>query len=212
MPALYVNVKTVLEYQPRLYVERNYVTIPPHEKRRFVIVADNDAERQLDLTRVGFELSAFNGNTVRVEPDESVILGVGRRDLTCHGFRRDGQSAEKLCRIEKGGNVGYLFEGERSFAFDSPCVCGAAMVLNVCDRDAAGLGTLRVRLNGREKSRPLGKGDGVQKNAPWHAAHPETFVFDFGEDAVEQGGNTVEICAENGWFTLDSFVIERKQT
>ncbi|MBR6427057.1 MAG: hypothetical protein IKS28_04445, partial [Clostridia bacterium] len=207
MPALYVNVRTTLEYQPWLYVERNFISIPPHEQRTFVIIADDDADRTFDLACAGIEIMAFNGNVLTVEPDERVIFGVGRRDFTCHEYSKELTETEKFGRLEKGEKVCYLFENSRRFIFNSPCECRATLVINTCDRDEAGLGTLRIILNGKEIRRSLGKGDGVQKKEPWHAAHPETFVFEFEEETVRSGENDLTVIAENGWFTLDSFVI-----
>lgn len=208
MPALYVNVSTVLEYQPWIYVDRNYVTIPPHECRIFNITVDDDAAVSLSLNKVGISFECFNGNTVLVDPDNSVVLAIGRRDLTCHEYSRTG-SADTLSRIENGSTVNYLFEGNTCFNFEADCSDECVLTLNMCDRDCNGIGTLNVSLNGFDYYIPLGKGDGVQKTEPWHVSHPKSLSFKFGKNVLKHGKNSLSINVERGWFTLDSLIIEK---
>lgn len=216
MTALFIEAKPLLEYRTDLFIDNNFISIPPGETRQVTIRAlPRDGE--LSLMETGWTVECWNADTLTVPPSDGVLLYMGRRDSTCRQYQGySGASAnapEQEYHADGAavdcGTVPYALQDEVSFLFDVESSSPARLRIHIADNGSSGADpstttTVTVDLNGHTETKSLQAGLGLQLADPNHLAYPETVSFDFPRGTLVGGQNQLRIGVNNGWFTWDA--------
>ena len=213
MTAMFIEVHPKLEYKTILYIDNNFVSIPPLESRKITVCGKKKA-KALTLSQMGFDIDCWNANNLTVSPDKSVLLYMGRRDSICREF---SQTVEEMVQkvsatdaMVDAAKVSYKLDGKLEIVFEADVENAgreALLLLYICDNDPVGMGHVEIKLNGCVVNAALKAGLGVQTNEPWHLAFPKTLTFSIPKGITVKGQNTLVIETVNCWFTFDALVI-----
>jgi beta-mannosidase len=217
MTALFCEPKPLLDYRTDLLVDNLYVSIPPGESRLVTLRAPHPAAGGLTLAQTGWRVGSWNADDVVIEPDESVLLAMGRHDRMCREFagyptlapELNNNPARVAGRLPDAANVPLLLDTGRvvEFAFDVPraaAKAGARLLLHSSDQSATGA-NIRAELNGRPFEVLVAPGYGLQKADPAHLARPETSTINIPAEILKPGENSLRITITgDGWLTWDS--------
>lgn len=223
MTALFVEAHPLLNYRTDLIIRDNFISIPPGEEHTLIIKAHKGGE--LTLWQNGFYITSFNGDAVTVEPNEEVLLYMGRRDSIAREFSgyfeqaalaADNSNGEALAhRLENDAaivaegrcipseKVEYLVEDTAEFWFCTNNRKDARLRIHTADRSQEPC-SLKILLNGQEISEiAMDSGYGIQKDVPDHLAYPRTYEVLL-PGSVFQADNRLAVSVARGWFTWDA--------
>lgn len=213
MTAMFIEVHPKLVYRTDLYIDNNFVSIPPSESRK-IIVCGKKTAKGLALSQTGYEIDCWNAEPLTITPDKSVLLFMGRRDSICREFSQAAAGAlQKVSTADAmvdAAKVSYILEGKLVIDFVTPGENAgkeALLSLYICDNDPVGIGCVGIKINSYSAKAMLRAGLGVQANEPWHLAFPKALTFSIPEGIIKEGQNTLEIETANGWITFDAMVM-----
>ncbi len=215
MTALFCEPKPILDYRTDLLVNNLYVSIPPGESRVVTIRGPQAAAGRLTLAQTGWRVASWNADDVVIEPDQSVLLAVGRRDR----MRREFGGYEKAAAESKAEEIKLngcwpeaaqlpgLFESADRLLwnFELPEAGGASSLrLHTSDQSADGA-TFEVLVNGKSFTAAFPPGYGLQKDDPAHLARPHSVIIPLPTGTLKAGANSIRITnSGKGWITWDA--------
>lgn len=217
MIALFGEFHPLINYRTDLFIKNNHFFIPPGESRIIEVRANRDSSSGLTLSQTGWKLTCWNADDVVIQPDDGVILSLGRKDSMCREFQgynnpsnidssntvelhgnRPNPSA--LPFLQKGAAVRFVFDVSKEqarFPF--------RLRIHTSDQSMNIAADVRISINGKSRHAVLKKGLAIQNADPAHLAFPATIAFDLPKGTLKSGRNILEINVTNGgWFTWDA--------
>ena len=94
MTAFFIEIHPLREYRTDLMIDNNYAFIPPKERRTVRVRAEKGGI--MSLRQTGFTVRCWNSEELTIEPDESVLLYMGRKDDTCRGYLGYPEGGEEV--------------------------------------------------------------------------------------------------------------------
>jgi len=230
MTALFCTPHPLIDYRTDLFIDNNHCYIPPGESRMITVrvktssisptgkASDANTGRGLSLGAIGWRLSCWNAEDVLIEPDESVLLAVGRKDQMCReflGVSEKGKIKDVKQTVLTGSRpvpaqLPYLLDGGEPARFEFPASeaqvkQGARLRIHTADQSKEVSVQVQVTVNGKSFDQALQPGIGLQLRDPSHLAFPATLTFEIPSDLLKSGKNVMEIRVKNdGWFTWDA--------
>ncbi|MEI6424456.1 MAG: polysaccharide lyase family protein, partial [Lentisphaerota bacterium] len=225
MTVLFCEPHPLMSYRTDLFIENNYCFIPPGESRTITIRSDRNAACGLTLAQTGWKVSCWNVDDVVIEPDESVLLAVGRRDQMCREFQgyfpQDSAKGVRKAAFEgthpDASQLFYLADGKNSARFEFPISNaqvnrGARLRIHTADQSKYVYTQVQVTVNGTSFEQALPPGIGLQRTDPSHLAFPSTLTFDIPSGLLQSGKNAIHVRVKNeGWFTWDALELVTKE-
>lgn len=203
MPALFTEVRPLIEDRTDLYIDDNFITIPAGEIRKIRVRTD------APITPCGLTIRAWNmQKEIVVEPDASVIAWAGRRDHSCHAL---SASPVSLLDLRSGytspDRLPRLIDDiplEIRFHLDMPR--DLSLVLYTLDRPVLGA-ALQAQIGDLTGHIRLLPGRGAQKADFEAPGLEQTAVLHIDAKYTCAGENTIMLAREWGWITLDQLKI-----
>jgi hypothetical protein len=135
---------------------------------------------------------------VAIQPHESVLLAVGRRDRMCGEFLEDGSDPSHL--LSSNGVARFEFALEHIRA-GRPALLG----VHTADQSKEISPEIEVLVNGKSFKQTIPAGLGLQKDDLHHLAFAKKAKFELPAGTLRAGKNEVEVRVRNdGWFTWDA--------
>ncbi|WP_128654889.1 glycoside hydrolase family 2 protein [Paenibacillus sp. 598K] len=103
--ALFLEAHPQLVYRTDLFVDNQFVSIPPGESRTITIKASLQPQDGLTLEQTGWLITAWNAPSLTVESAGSVLLSMGRKDATTRGYAGVPTATTDLAAVESIGEV-----------------------------------------------------------------------------------------------------------
>ena len=221
MTALFCIPQPLIEYRTDLFIDHDECFIPPGESRTITIRSDVRSDGGLSLAQTGWRLSCWNAADVVVEPVNSVLLSVGRRDQMCREFLgySDTEKIKELKSVTLTGSrpapssLPYQLNPQGVARFEFPVAESQTkrpvrLCLHTADQAKEVATVVDVWINGRKFEQSLPRGLGLQNSDPAHLTFPATAVVEIPQGVLKQSTNVMEIRVKNdGWFTWDSITI-----
>jgi beta-mannosidase len=223
MTALFCEPHPLIEYRTDLVINNNHCFIPPEEKRTITIRSSAKPAGGLTLAQTGWRISTWNADDVVMEPDESVLLAVGRRDQMCREFvgyfDKDRDKRVKKTSFEgtypDASQLFYLADDKNPVRFEftvseAQVKRGARLRIHTADQSKDVSAQVQVTVNGTSFERALPPGIGLQRTDPSHLAFTSILTFEIPSGLLQSGKNIVDIQVKNGgWFTWDGLDLEQ---
>lgn len=204
--ALCCQVKPLTHHLPMLYINNNYISIPPGAEREITLESLSGS-----IENPGISIEAFNSPLYEIPSDNTLLIlsrfdgtntdyaiNGGITNLTSDGIRI---SAEK---------VNYLCDDEMTFRFQSDFIGSCILELGITD--AAKEGTnLSIELNNIPQEFSFEGGYGLKKQNPDQLCEPKTKKLMF-NTGLRCGENTLKIKPLSGWFTWDALLVTKSSS
>ncbi len=200
--ALYCQIKPLTKHIPTLFIDKNYVSIPPKSSRLITIESMGE-----DFANSGFTFEAFNTPKYEIA-SENTVLYMSRCDETNvfyakssdkKSFKADGIKVDET-------KVGYICDDYFEATFKGS---KGACEVNFAVTDAAkSSAKITIELNGVAKTFKLASGYGLKKNDFDILCKGEQVKLVF-DNALKSGNNTVKVTVESGWFAWDALSINK---
>ncbi len=211
MTALFCEPHPLLEYRTEITILNNHAFVPSGETRSITLRAS--IKPGLSLAQIGWRLSCWNADDILIQPNEDVLLSMGRRDAMC----REYQAATSTGTRELKGNrpdcslLPWLLRGPGQlirFSFDvshPKSTRDARLRIHTADQDSAAGPLIEASVNGKKFKQQLNPGLGIQLSDPTHLAFPATAQFTLPAGTLKTGTNILDVRVSNeSWFTWDA--------
>ena len=222
MTALFCEPHPLLEYRTDITVLNNHAFVQPGETRSITIRAL--VKPGLSLAQTGWRLSCWNAEDISIQPNEDVLLSLGRRDAMCREYRAISGTTSKTLVLKGNRPDCYLLPwllagpgaapsahlGPKviriSFDVSGPkSIRQSRLRIHTADQDNAHCPLIEVSVNGKKFEQHLKPGLGIQLSDPAHLAFPATAQFTFPAGTLKSGANVLDVQISNeAWFTWDS--------
>lgn len=203
MTALLVEPQPVLTYRTDLFIDNNFLHIPPRQRRSLRISARK--VEGLTLIQTGWRIGCRNADSVTIDPDASVIFSMGRMDSTNRGFAQD--TADSCFALQNGrieaAAVPYLIDKEQTFLFSVDHVSDMMVRLSFADQCESGFEAALTFNDGQFPIHTSG-GLGAQKNDREQLAYPVQIELAIPAAYLHEGENSMKIAPAEGWATWDA--------
>lgn len=201
--ALSCQVKPLSHHLPMLYIDNNYISVPPGEAREVSLRSYNGP-----VENPGISVEAFNTPRYEIPSDNTVLL-MNRFDGTNCDYATDGGISElkaegiRVC----AENVNYICEKGIKFDFESKYEGAFTVELGITDAAKEGV-VLSVDLNGKAKELSFVGGYGLKKEDPDQLCDPVAGKLHF-DSGLISGKNTLTVRVNSGWFAWDALSVEK---
>ncbi|MBB3067894.1 beta-mannosidase [Paenibacillus baekrokdamisoli] len=213
MTAMFCELHSVLEYRTDLFIDNNFISIPPGETRVIKVCASSVREG-LSLSQTGWEIRCWNADILRSEPSPDVVLSMGRLDSMTREYAgslneevNEGREAFHEGRRIDPANVSYLVKEKVAFSFEAEAESARStgkLRIHTADQASEKETLVAVYVNETSFTQKLQPGFGIQKADPAHLAFPKTLVFDLPAGTLHEGKNMIRIEVKGGWFSWDA--------
>jgi uncharacterized membrane protein len=204
MTALFCEPHPLLEYRTDITILNNHAFVPPGETRPITLRAP--VKPGLSLAQIGWRLSCWNAEDISIQPNEDVLLSLGRRDAMCREYRTTPSQSVVL----KGNRpdcslLPWLLRDPQVIRFSFDAIRQSRLRIHSADQDSTHDPQIEVTLNGKKFEHTLKRGLGIQISDPAHLAFPATAQFTLPAGTLKAGANVLDVRVSNdAWFTWDS--------
>jgi len=226
MTALFCEPHPLLNYRTDLFIDGKNICIPPGESRTIEIVGPRNPKLGLSLAQTGWRVTCWNAPDVMVEPEDSVLLSVGRQDAMTReyqGYNGNPKKAVKKkttlvgtrpdpsdlpCLMNDRGTLELQFSLDRAQAEKA-----SELRVHTADQSCEVSTAVEAKVNGKSFHQSLPKGLGLQDSVPAHLAFPATAVIDLPRGVLKAGNNVIQIrVKKGGWFTWDAMQLVSQES
>lgn len=203
MTALLVEPQPILSYRTDLFIDNNFLHIPPRQSRNVRISAK--AGNSLTLMQTGWRIDCRNADSIMIDPDGSVVLSMGRIDRTNRGFSQDSSFS---CFTSDNGRVDdslvpYLIDKEQTFLFNVVHVTDLMAHLHFSDQCESGFEAI-LSINDEPFTICADGGLGAQKNDREQLAYAAQVLVGIPASYLHLGENSMKIVPLKGWAAWDA--------
>ena len=217
MTALFCQLQSMLAYRTDLFLNKNFIMIPPKQSREIIVKSPVNPVCGLTLSQTGWRVSSWNADDVVINPSDDVLLSFGRSDSMCREYKGYPDANDSL------GQYTVTVDGPRPDASLIPwivttqsklrCIVdvskqaakqSAELYINTADQSSSVTTRIVVSVNGVKFTSLIPNGLGKQNIMPYYLGYPYTVKLDITAGVLKKGENVIEIISGTGWFTWDA--------